>query len=337
MCSLNWAGRGKPMRELCYRSEKWPLARPFAISSGTYDAVDVLVVEVKSDTAIGRGEASGVFFIGETMESMISEIEHFRPVIESGADRATLRTSMPAGGARNAVDCALWELEARSVGTTVAELTKIASIPLTTVATVSLESPEAMGRRASDLRHYPILKLKLGADDPLACVHAVREARPDARLIADVNGGWSVSELHAHAPGCAALGVEMIEQPCGPNDDLDINQASFQIPLCADESCCTTGDLDRLAGRFSMINIKLDKTGGLTEALALARAARARGFDLMVGNMMGTGLAMAPASLIAPMCRYVDLDGPLLLKRDREPAMPFDGATIFPLVPAIWG
>lgn len=325
------------MRQLRYDSERWPLARPFAISSGTYHSVDVIVVEVIDGTCIGRGEGAGVFFRGETVASMIAALESVRGSIEEGANRVSLSALMPAGGARNALDCALWELEARSSGRTVTDLARTPSVPLQCVATISLDSPAEMAAQAKSYSRYDVLKIKLGANDPLACLRAVRAARPDVRLIVDVNAGWTVAQLHAYAPACADFGVEMIEQPCSSQHDLDIVQADVPVMLCADESCCTTADLDRLTGRFGMINIKLDKTGGLTEALALAHAARARGFELMVGNMMGTALAMAPASLIGPMCRYVDLDGPLLLAADREPAMPINGATIAPLVPRIWG
>lgn len=325
------------MRQLVIALEHWPLARPFAISSGTYHGVDVLVVELTQAGWVGRGEAAGVFFRGENAATMRAAVEAVRPLIEAGADRAALQQLLPAGGARNALDCAMCELEARMAGTTVAALLGLPSLPLTTVTTISLDTPEAMARQAEAAADFDLLKLKLGADRPIESVQAVRAARPTARLIADVNAGWSVAELHQHAPACAALGVEMIEQPCAPDHDGAILQADFAVPLCADESCSTTADLDRLAGHFAMINIKLDKTGGLTEAMALARAAQARGFGLMVGNMMGTSLAMAPASLIGGLCRYVDLDGPLLLARDRHPAMPIDGAIIPPLVPGIWG
>ena len=325
------------MRTLKQRTERWPLARPFAISSGTYHAVEVLVVELTESHFTGRGEAAGVFFRGETIATMTAAIEAHRALIEAGADRVMINRLMPPGGARNAVDCALWELDARSAGTSVANLAGVQSMALTTVTTVSLDAPAVMAEQARSLEPFGILKLKLGAADPLACVRAVRAVRPHVRLIADVNAGWSVADLHAYAPECAALGVEMIEQPCAPECDADIVQAELPVALCADESCSTLADLDRLAGHFAMINIKLDKTGGLTEALALARAAQAQGFGLMVGNMMGTALAMAPASLVGSMCRYVDLDGPLLLATQREPAMPIDGAVIAPLVPAIWG
>lgn len=325
------------MRQLDCRRERWPLARPFAISSGVYHSVDIIVVEIVDGACSGRGEAAGVFFRGENVASMTAAVEQVRQAIENGADRAAISAMLPAGGARNALDCALWALEAHQAGSTVSVLSGVPSVPLTTVATVSLDSPEAMARQAEGYAAFDLLKIKLDAGRPVECLRAVRAARPEARLIVDVNAGWSLGELHAHSPACADLGVEMIEQPCAPERDLEIIQADIAVPLCADESCSTTADLDRLAGHFAMINIKLDKAGGLTEAIALAREAHARGFALMIGNMMGTSLAMAPASLIGSMCRYVDLDGPLLLASDREPPMPIDGAVIPPLVPAIWG
>ena len=325
------------MRRMTVRRESWPLAKPFVISSGSYIAAEVIVVEVSESGHVGRGEAAGVFFRGETVRSILAEVEAVRATVEAGATRAGLAEVLAAGGARNAIDCALWELEALESGRSVAALAGLSPIALDTVATVGLASPTEMAIEAGRFAPFDVLKLKLGADDPIGRVRAVRAARPTARLIVDVNAGWSVAELATYAPACAALGVEMIEQPCPPEIDGAFVQADFAVTLCADESCRTTADLDRLAGRYGMINIKLDKTGGLTEALALARTARTRGFGLMVGNMIGTSLAMAPASLIGGMCRYVDLDGPLLLANEREPAMPIAGSTIAPLVPAVWG
>lgn len=324
------------VRRLTVRIERWPLARPFVIARGAVTEAGVIVAELQEGGLAGRGEAAGMRARGDTPERLLTEVETVRAAIEGGADRAQLARLLPPGGARNALDCALWELEARRSGRTVAELAGLDPAPVTTVKTVSIGTPDAMADEAAGLAGFPIVKVKVGADDPVARIAAVRGALPQARLIIDANAAWTPAALRAHAPALAALGVEMIEQPCPPDCDDQLARADSPVPLCADESCMTAADLPRL-GAFALINIKLDKTGGLTEALALARAAQAAGFDLMVGNMLGTCLAMAPASLLAPLCRYVDLDGPLLLARDRPPGMAIDGSRIAPMSPGVWG
>jgi L-alanine-DL-glutamate epimerase-like enolase superfamily enzyme len=323
-------------RRLTLRIERWPLARPFIISRGTFTHAAVIVAEIAQDGHVGRGEAAGMSARGDTPEAMATEVESVRGAVEAGAGRDELARLLPPGGALNALDCALWELEARLAGRTVAELAGLAAAPVTTVKTVSIGSPEAMAEEAATLAGFPIVKVKLGADDPVARIAAVRAALPHVRLIVDANAAWSPEALRDHAQQLADLGVELIEQPCPPALDGALTRGHSPIPLCADESCLTAADLPRL-GAFRLVNIKLDKTGGLTGALALARAATAAGFELMVGSMLGTSLAMAPASLIAPLCRYVDLDGPLLLMRDRAPGMAVDGSRIAPMSPGVWG
>mgnify|MGYP005838583639 CR=1 FL=1 len=323
-------------RRLTLRIERWPLARPFVIARGTFTHAAVLVAEVAQDGHVGRGEAAGMSARGDTPEAMVEEAEAVRAAVEAGAGRAQLAGLLPPGGARNALDCALWELEARLAGRSVSDLTGLAPAGVTTVKTVSIGTPEAMAEEAAKLAGFPIVKVKLGADDPVARVAAVRAALPGARLIVDANAAWTPDLLRRVAPALAGLGVEMIEQPCPPALDGALARQDSPVPLCADESCLGPDDLPRL-GAFGLVNIKLDKTGGLTGALALARAAQAAGLGLMVGSMLGTCLAMAPASLIAPMCRYVDLDGPLLLARDRPPGMAADGSHVPPLVPRVWG
>ena len=317
--------------------EVWPLTEPFGISSEVTDMAEAVVVTLEQDGAVGRGEANGVYFRGETGAVMVAQILAVQAQVEAGLDRDALQTLLAPGGARNAIDCALWDLEAKQTGVSAAVRAGLPLGPFSTVATVGLDAPEAMARKARALGFAATLKVKLGADRPLDHLSAVRAARPDARLIVDANQAWTLDQLAALWPAMQALGVEMIEQPLPVGQDAGLSQADCGITLCADETCHTRADLPGVRGAYGMINIKLDKTGGLTEAVALARAARAQGFELMVGNMIGTSLAMAPASLLASQCRYVDLDGPLLLARDREPAMVYDGDRVSPPDRALWG
>jgi L-Ala-D/L-Glu epimerase len=324
-------------RVTAHRTERWPLSRPFVTSDNVIDAVEVVVVEIAAVGHVGRGEATGIYFRGETASSMRKQIEDVRHALDNGLTRLQLQSVLPPGGARNAIDCALWELDSKLSHRSLAEYFDLSDAPIQTVATVCLAEPSHMATEAMGLAHFPILKIKLDDRQPVQRIQAIREARPDARLIVDVNGGWSHALLMKIANSLAELQVEMIEQPCAPRDDADLRQADVPVPLCADESCCTASDLPYLAARYSMINIKLDKTGGLTEALSLADAAADAGFGLMVGNMIGTSLAMAPASALAPRCRYVDLDGPLLLMRDRSPGIRVQGSFLGPLIGTVWG
>lgn len=317
--------------------ESWPLKAPFATSDNVVDKIDVVLTEIHEAGRVGRGEAAGVYFRGETAESIAAEIHACRHLIEAGTTQEELQSLLPPGGARNALDCALWDLEAKLSGIPVATRIGVPSAPVRTVSTIGLAEPQAMAQQARQLTGFEILKLKLGPHEPLACVTAVRLARPDVRLIVDVNEGWTLEQLDAVAPALPALGVEMIEQPVPRNCDSQLRQLRYPLPLCADESCGTRKDLERLAGRYSMLNIKLDKTGGLTEAAALARAAHEAGFELMTGNMIGTSLAMAPASLLAPWCRFMDLDGALLLQSDREPGMLLKQDLLDPPRSELWG
>ncbi len=325
-----------PLRQLTLRIERWPLARPFVIARGSFTHAAVLVAEIAERGAVGRGEAAGMSARRDTPEGLAAEAETVRAAIEAGAGRAELQSLLPPGGARNALDCALWELEARLAGCSVAELAGLSPAPVTTVRTVSIGAPAQMAQEAATLADFPVVKVKLDATDPVARVAAVRAALPAARLIVDANASWTPGALRAHAPALAGLGVEMIEQPVPVGLEAAIARSDSPVPLCADESCLTAADLPRLAA-FSLVNVKLDKAGGLTAALELAQAAQARGLGLMVGCMLGTSLAIAPASLIATEARYVDLDGPLLLERDRQPGMAVSGAVIAPMVPGVWG
>ncbi len=326
------------MSTLAVTIERWPLRKAFATSSLTASAVSLVSVQLQAQGHIGRGEAAGVFYRGETADSIVAQIEAVRAELEAGVlSRHALQQRLPAGGARNALDCALWELEARGANCTVAELLGETPCALATLATISLDAPDAMALEAAEYRDFRVLKLKLGKDDPVARVRAVRAARPEATLIADANAAWSPAEFRELVEPLAAAGLEMLEQPCAPADDAALTRGQYPLLICADESCQDRADVAPLAERFDMVNIKLDKAGGLTEAFALAQQAKAAGLELVVGNMLGTSLGMAPASLLGRFCRYVDLDGPLHLACDRAPGLNMTRDMIPPLVPAVWG
>lgn len=289
--------------------------------------------------ALGRSEAAGVDYHGETAESVAAQIENFLAGRCGLPSRNELIELLPAGGARNAIDCALWDLEAKKSGQRVAEIVGIpVLVPLETVYTLSLDRPEKMADAVRLAPPGAILKLKIGGRDgeDIARVAAVRQASQASRIVADVNEGWSRTDLDDQVYALWKLGVEMIEQPLPEGQDHLLVGYDGPVPLCADESANTAADLDRLAP-YAFINIKLDKSGGLTSALELATQAKARGKKLMVGSMLGTSLGMAPAFLVGQYCTFVDLDGPLLLANDRVPAMRFDGRRVFPAPAALWG
>ena len=326
------------MRRLSVRLETWPLANAFRISRGAKTEAHVVVAEMADGACAGRGEAVPYPRYDETPEGTRAEIESVRESLEGGLSREDLLEALPPGAARNALDCALWDLEAKQAGRPAWALAGLAAPkPCVTAVTLSLDTPENMGKAAARHAHLPLLKLKVTGEGDAARIRAVRENAPRARLIVDANEGWSPPMLDELLPALAALGVEMVEQPLPEADDAVLDGRRLALPVCADESCHTRDDLPRLAGRYPMVNIKLDKTGGLTEALALAREAQAMGFRIMVGSMVGTSLAMAPAALLAGLAEYVDLDGPLLLARDRAPGLVYDGAVMSPPEPALWG
>jgi L-alanine-DL-glutamate epimerase-like enolase superfamily enzyme len=275
---------------------------------------------------------------GESVEGVVAAIEAMRDAITEGTDRDTLRERMPAGAARNALDCALWDLEAKRRGTPVWWLAGLETpMPLTTAYTISLDEPEAMGRAAHEQANRPLLKLKLTGEDDLARVRAVRDAAPESRLIVDANEAWTPDVFAEMSPTLAALGVELIEQPLPADRDESLAELPHPVPVAADESCHTSADVPALAGRYDVVNIKLDKTGGLTEALRMAEIARDVGLGIMVGCMVGTSLGVAPATLLGPVARYVDLDAPLLLARDRTEGLRFEGSTLLPAERELWG
>lgn len=323
-------------RRVTVHRERWPLARPFTIAGVTEDASEVIVATIEDGASAGRGEASGVYYRGETVETMASEIDRIRPAIEAGADRAALHMLLPPGGARNALDCALWALEARQRGVRPADLAGVAMRPLVTATTIGIDHPDVMAAQAAALAAFRILKVKVDAEAPLARVAAVRKARPDAILTIDANGSWTISDLRRHAPRLADLDVRLIEQPVAPRDDAELSASDSPIPLCADESCQSLDDLARLPSAYGAVCLKLDKAGGLTEALAMAHTARARSLRTMVSNMVGTSLGMAPALLVGALCDLIDLDGPLLLARDRSPGLSYRDDEISPAGPEVW-
>jgi L-alanine-DL-glutamate epimerase-like enolase superfamily enzyme len=314
--------------------ESFPLARAFTISRGSRTEARVLTVTVEAGGVAGRGECVPYARYGETPESVTAQIES----LPAAFDRAALQSLLPPGAARNAVDCALWDLEAKRSGHRVWQLAGLpAPGPVVTAYTLSLDTPEAMRAQAADNAARPLLKVKLGQAGDLARLEAVRAGAPQARIVVDANEGWTAETYIELAPRLAALGVALVEQPLPAGDDAALAEMPRPLPVCADESCHDRAGLPALAGRYDMINIKLDKTGGLTEALALREAAHAAGIGVMVGCMVGSSLAMAPAVLVAQGAAVVDLDGPLLLARDRPHALAYDDGGVHPPSPALWG
>ena len=316
----------------------WPLAQAFATSRGSKTVAEVVVAEVYDGEFRGRGECVPYPRYGESADSVVAALEAMKGAVFSGLDRHELQHAMPPGAARNALDCAFWQLDAQRDNRRVADIAGAGPLkPVVTAYTLSLDTPEAMAEAAAAQRHRPILKLKLGGDGDVERVAAVRDAAPQSRLIVDVNEGWRGRHLHDVMPALAEFGVELIEQPLPAADDDALAGMPRPIPVCADESCHTRADLDRLAGKYDAVNIKLDKAGGLTEALALAEAATADGLQVMVGCMVGTSLAIAPALLLAQRAQWVDLDAPLLLAADRVPGLRYEGSTVYPPEPRLWG
>ena len=325
-------------RSLAVAVERFPLAKPFAIARGTKTESVVVVATLRAGEHRGRGECVPYGRYGETVESVEAQIETVRASIEGGATREDLQRLLPPGAARNALDCALWDLEAKRLAIRAFDLAGLHRlIPATTAYTLSLDTPDRMGAAAAEVAARPLLKVKLGqAGDP-ARIAAVRAGAPDATLIVDANEGWSPETLHANLAACEEAGVALVEQPLPAGQDGMLSGLRSPVPLCADESVHTRDGLASLAERYQVINVKLDKTGGLTEALALCEAARALDLGIFVGCMVGTSLAMAPAMLLAPWARFIDLDGPLLLAKDREPGLRYDGSIIHPPDSELWG
>jgi len=325
--------------ECTVTGESWALQEPFEISRGVMTEINVLVVALKdADGRIGLGEATGVPYKGETQASMTAQIEAVRTRLHADLSGEELMRLLPPGGARNALDCALWDLRAKQAGRRAWQLAGLErAAPVVTAYTIGLGSEADVRRKVRAARHLPLLKLKADGTRHVSMARFAREEHPTARLIIDANQAWSRELLERILPELLALGVELIEQPVERGSDAQLDGLVSTIPLAADESCVDRESLPALVGRYQYVNIKLDKSGGLTEALALARNARKLGFELMVGNMGGTSLAMAPAHLIAQDCSFVDLDGPLLMQSDRVHAMRYDGALVEASEAALWG
>src|SRR5436305_7313763 len=323
---------------LSVRVEHWPIAGTFAISRGAKTEAAVVVAELFDGRWRGRGECVPYTRYGETVAGVHDAIAALEAEIARGLDRAALQQAMPPGAARNALDCAFWDLAAKRAGVPVHRLAGLpAPKPLTTAYTISLATPEAMAEAAVRAAPRTLLKVKLGGPDDPARIAAVRHAAPRAELIVDANEGWTDDNLVQNLAACAAAGVTLVEQPLPADRDAVLARIGRPLPICADESVHGRTSLAALAGKYDAVNIKLDKTGGLTEALAMAAEAERLGFDLMVGCMVATSLAMAPAMLAAQRAGVVDLDGALLLARDREHGLRYEGSLVYPPTPALWG
>ena len=326
------------MPSLTAGAERWPIAGSFVISRGVKTEAQVVVVELAQGAARGRGECTPYPRYGESVASVMAQIEAARAPFENSLGRAELQTLMPAGAARNALDCALWDLEAKRTGVPAHIAAGRRRLdPVKTAYTISFGPPEVMAEAALKAARRPMLKLKIGGPDDVDRVRAVRAAAPKTRLIVDANEALSLADLVRLAPELKALDVKLIEQPLKAGEDEALAGFDSPIPLCADESLHTRAELDACTRLYACINIKLDKTGGLTEALALADAARARGLMIMVGSMVATSLAIAPALILAQGADFIDLDGPLLLARDRTPGLSIHGSMIEPPQPELWG
>ena len=310
------------------------LAQVFTISRGSRTEARVLTVRISDGTHQGWGECVPYARYGETLDSVEAEIAG----LPANISREALTGLLPAGAARNAVDCALWDLEAKRAGKRVWEM---AGLPIPgpeiTAYTLSLDTPEAMRKQAAENANRPLLKIKLGTPDDMPRLEAVRAGAPDAKIIVDANEGWSAEVYADLAPHLVRLGVALVEQPLPASDDEALIGMDRPVPVCADESCHDRASLPALKGKYDVVNIKLDKTGGLTEALALREHALAEGYRVMVGCMVGSSLAMAPATLLAQGAMVTDLDGPLLLAEDRDNPLIFDDAGVHPPVAALWG
>ncbi|MEE4175710.1 MAG: dipeptide epimerase [Xanthomonadales bacterium] len=339
--------------KITFSIDHWELKDAFITSQETVFHIETLTVYLDDGRTVGRGEALGVDYFGETAQSLSHQVmevapeleDRLEPVCREGnssdplleATRRAVQGLLPAGGARNALDCALWDLACRRTGRRAWDLLDRSVGPMATGYTLSLASADAMAEEARAQSGYHLLKLKLDADDVAARVEAVRRARPDAELIIDANGAWDRDLLERLGDTLGRHGIGLLEQPLPRGAEDDLAGLNYPVPLCADESCQSTEDLDALVDRFDAVNIKLDKTGGLTEALAVVERARALGFDLMVGNMLGSSLAMAPAFIIAQDCRWVDLDGPLWQRADRDHPVRYDGELMNAPEASLWG
>ena len=323
---------------LSARIERWPIAGSFTISRGAKTEAVTVVAQVSRGGHSGRGECVPYPRYGETVEATLAALEAMQEPLSRGLTRQDLQAAMPPGAARNALDCALVDLEAKTSGQRAWDLLgRPAPKPCITAYTISLGTAEVMAAATAKAAHRPLLKIKLGGDGVGARIAAVRKAAPDSELIVDANEAWTPDNLERNLRDCAQAGVKLVEQPLPAGQDEALARIHRPVAVCADESVHDRASLGGLRARYDAVNIKLDKTGGLTEAVAMADAAQALGFEIMVGCMVATSLAMAPAMLLAPLARFVDLDGPLLLSRDRDGGLRYDGSLVYPPEAALWG
>ncbi len=325
-------------RRLDVAIERWPIAGTFVISRGSRTEATVVVATISDGVHVGRGECVPYARYGETVDGVVETIRSQSFAVAGGIDRAGMQAALPPGAARNALDCALWDFEAKASGISVVAMLGLgAPSPLTTAYTLSLGTPESMEAAARSAADRPLLKVKLGGEGDELRIAAVRRGAPQSRLIVDANEAWSPGSFDMLMRACRDAGVELIEQPLPVGADDLLRSRERLVPVCADESLHSAEDCPLLADRYDAVNIKLDKTGGLTEGFGVLAAARANGLAVMVGCMVGTSLAMAPAVLLAQQADFVDLDGPLLLARDREPGLDYRGSLVSPPTPALWG
>jgi L-alanine-DL-glutamate epimerase-like enolase superfamily enzyme len=323
---------------LVARIERWPIAGNFTISRGAKTEAVTVVAEVRRGGLIGRGECVPYPRYGETPEATLATLQAMQEPLSRGLDRQALQAAMPAGAARNALDCALIDLEAKTGGKRVWDLLgRRSPQACTTAYTISLGPPEVMAEATAKAAHRRLLKIKLGGDGDGRRIAAVRKAAPNSELIVDANEAWTPANLEQNLAACAAAGVTLVEQPLPAGEDQALERIRRPLAVCADESVHDRASLDGLRERYDAVNIKLDKTGGLTEALAMADAAERLGFQIMIGCMVATSLAMAPAMLLVQDARYVDLDGPLLLAHDRKDGLRYEGSLVYPPAAALWG
>lgn len=330
-------GDGKPLT-LSVRVQHWPIRGNFTIARGSKTEAVVVLAELSDGSATGRGECVPYARYGESVDGVVAAIESLRPELDCGLDRSRLAERLPPGAARNAVDCALWDLEAKQTGRTVAERVGLAPLrPVPTAYTISLGEPAVMAAQAREASAHPLLKLKLGGDGDADRMRAIRDAVPDTRLIVDANEAWAPHQVQSLLAMAAKTGIELVEQPLPADNDALLADVAHDIPICADESAHDSLLLEQLVGRYDAVNIKLDKAGGLTEALRMSDRARSHELKIMVGCMVATSLAMAPAILVAQTADWIDLDGPLLLARDRDNGLAFANGDVYPPSPKLWG
>ena len=323
---------------LTVRIEHWPIAGSFVISRGAKTAAVVVVAELRDGSLTGRGECVPLARYEQTVEGEAAKLKNLAQAVAGGLDRTALQSALPAGPARNALDCAFWDLKAKRAGKPAHALAGLSLLqPVTTALTISLGTPESMAAAVQKVAQRKLLKIKLGGDGDPARIAAVRRAAPTSQLIVDANEAWTENNLAENLRACAEAGVTLVEQPLPAGRDDVLASLARPIAVCADESIHDRASLASLAGKYDAINIKLDKSGGLTEALALADEAERAGLAIMVGCMVSTSLAMAPAMLVAQRARVVDLDGPLLLAKDREGGLRYEGSEVYPANPKLWG